>query len=93
MKNVTTVYVGEEVRFHCLATGSQGILIIWSKDEKPVSDELIKEVPSGGGIKSILKIRKAKRADAGIYVCIASDAASHVINASGRLVVKGMLVK
>ena len=90
LRNTTTAKVGQEIRFQCHVTGATNIKIVWSKDRKPVDGQLIRTVPAMLGVKSVLKIKSATQADAGVYWCIASDDASNSIHSIGNLVITGM---
>ena len=65
--------------FECVANGSESLTISWTRNVETSSCLKISNEITNGGRRSILKVKKSRITDSGLYIwCIATNADNQV---------------
>ena len=79
--------IGNNVAMDCKVSGSQPMTISWFKDDKEIKSGQ-KYQPEFKDSSAVLKVIQLEKDDAGVYKCLATNAAGFK-DSSGTLYVKG----
>ena len=77
------IHINEDAMFECVANGSESLTISWTKNNRHIVSKSrfkISNETTDDGRRSILKVKKSKIADSGLYRCMATNADNKIVS-------------